>query len=211
MIEDWLETMRRKKSMYKNKSKSNFIKLDIASTRYSRYFPYYNKCSADCLSYIDLELRKIYNKVYNMRDFFTVYPEYPRNIPYSEFFSRFIDSDAINVDRSDEDIRNISRTLISRVNLRQIYTLPGLVKTIGAENNFDLLRSGYDIVSCLENKKLYIEEKIAEKNSSSVIEDSDDYQSDSYRHRYYHDDGFGPDMGFDDTRISEPGYVYIGT
>ncbi len=30
-------------------------------------------------------------------------------------------------------------------------------------------------------------------------------------HSDYSDDGFGPDMGFDETRIGDSDYVYIGT
>ena len=100
--------------------------------------------------------------------------------------------------------------------MKHIYDMVALMHRTGITDYVELQKQGYDVIFYLKEKqkilqsqvkKLQQEIDLIECNSdnNSHVADSTDYNDPSC------DDDFGPNMGFDESRIGDPDYCYIGT
>lgn len=121
--------------------------------------------------------------------------------------------------------------------MKHIYDMAALMHKTGITDYVELQKQGYDVIFYLKEKQKILQSQVEElqqeidriendskdnnktnnifssynsaNHSNSVrnfhLDDSSDYHDSSYY------DDFGPNMGLDESRISEPGYCYIGT
>lgn len=100
----------------------------------------------------------------------------------------------------------------------------------GVTDYKELQSLGYDVIFYLKEKQQILQSKVDDlEEEINEIEEAimDEYQESLNKkktkkinqqvtkciklHSDYSDDGFGPDMGFDETRTGDSDYVYIGT
>lgn len=121
--------------------------------------------------------------------------------------------------------------------MKHIYDMVALMHRTGITDYVELQKQGYDVIFYLKEKQKILQSQVEklqqeidliechskEKEETNItfdsflsayllnsvnnshVDDSTDYNDSSC------DDDFGPNMGFDESRIGEPDYCYIGT
>lgn len=112
--------------------------------------------------------------------------------------------------------------------MKHIYDIEALMHKTGVTDYKELQSLGYDVIFYLKEKQQILQSKIDDlqqeinKIEVELINEHEERLNKTQRHNQqgtkciklhsdYSDDGFGPDMGFDESRIGDSDYVYIGT
>ena len=106
--------------------------------------------------------------------------------------------------------------------MKHIYDIEALMNKTGVTDYKELQSLGYDVIFYLKEKQQILQSKVddLQQEINEIEEGLNKKNTQKHNqqgiksiklHSNYSDDGFGPDMGFDESRIGDSDYVYIGT